>query len=597
MSWMKDLKWSWEMNPICIVIALWSKLVFAKCTFKLIPRIAWAIILFAPTPPHAFAQRTIQKIETEGALTDTELASNQTLSLPIQLTTKSLPVEGTLLRLTESSNGKLTFTATESLKPRNLTLFFVKTTSLQAMRGIAYSIRGSWRKSDSGYELFQTKGQIIEEKNAILRSESRETSAAIARINALKEAIENAKNSDFGKYLATLDPERLLIALETSSEPEDPISAADQSHLHSQLLFSQPTYELSAEAHSAVGAMLGQPPSGKFEGVAGLEHTPGDSTTQVGLVAYAGGLMLGTVTQDGSDVSISPDHLIQKKGIPGVDSDSGGEAEVEEAIKNRKLVFIDSIPLAMQRIPIKFVHGRKRTQLATLLEIIAKQLGVSIVSDDFLRSRTPQYSWLLTDQPTYTAREALTQIASSFGKEVYYKNGTLRLRTVTLGLDLRAEPPKALMVSLERAVTKKRNLNSSEYLLLGRLSPLQAHTFAINMPISFTPLNLFQQVFRQWNPLRLFASLNVKQMANAEGEKGFIFQAMSGGQRKLFLRSALSGLPQLKIRKASASHAQNPTNATFLKRSANLLVIRFITDKGGEKAFVYPLEPEKTDVL
>ena len=582
------------MNYRDIRIALCSKPDFTECTSKLRQIMACAIILVLHESSHAFAQRTIPKIETEGALTDAELGGDPILSLPIQLTSKSLSVEGVLVRLSESSKNKLTFSAVEALKPRNLTLFCVKTTTLQAMRGIAYSLRGSWKKSGSGYELFQTKGQIAEEKNAILRSESREASAAIARMNALKEAIENAKDTDFGKYLATIDPEKIQLALEASGEPEGAMSATDQSHLHSQLLFSQPTYELSAEAQSAVGAMLGQPSSDKFEGVAGLEHTPGDSTTQVGLVAYAGGLMLGTVTQDGSDVSISPHHLIQKKGIPGVDSDSGGEAEVEEAIKNRKLVFIDSMPLPMQRIPLKFVQGRERTQLATLLESIAKQLGLSILSDDFLHSRTPQYPWLLTDQPTYTAREALTQIASSFGREIHYKNGILRLRTVTVGLDLRSEPPNSLMESLGQAVAKKRNLNLSEYLHFGRLSPLQARTLFVNMPTSFAQLSLFQQVFKQWHALRLFASLNSKQLASAEGEKGFMSQAMSGEQRKLFLRSALSGLPQLKIWKAPASLTPDPKNAVFVTRSANSLIIRFFNDKGKEKVFEYPLEPEKT---
>ncbi len=412
-------------------------------------------------------------------------------------------------------------------------------------------------------------------------------------MNALKEAIERAKDTDFGKYLATLDPEKLQLALETSGEPEGVVSATDQSHLHSQFLFSQPTYELSAEARSAVGAMLGQPASGKFADLAPIEHTPGDSTTQVGLVAYAGGLMLGTVTQDGSDVSISPDHMIQKKGIPGVDSDSGGEAEVEEAIKNRKLVFIDNMPLAMQRIPMKFVRGRERTQLATLLESVAKQLGVSIVSDDFLRSRTPQYPWLLTDQPTYTAREALAQIASSFGKEIYYKNGVLRLRTVTLGLDLRSEPPNALMESLAQAVVKKRALTLAEYLMFGALSPLQIRTLSINMPTSFAQLSLFETVFQKWNPLRLYASLGEKLRTASEGEKGLNYRDLSGEQRKLFLRAASSGLPLIRLRKAEIANSIKPVNAILASRTENSLVLHFFADKGSEKVFTYSFDSTK----
>ena len=566
---------------------------FQTAVLKLLGSIVMASILLSVATRHSYAQQAVRPAESERTLTDAELGGDPALNFQIQLTSKSLSVEEALLRLSENSKGKLTFTALESLKPRHLTLFFAKATTLQAMRGIAFSARGSWRKNSAGYELFQTKGQLAEEKNAILRSESREAASANARMNALKEAIEKSKDTDFGKYLATIDQERLLLALETSGEPEGVMSATDQSHLHSQFLFSQPTYELSAEAQNAVGAMLGQPANGQFANVAPIEHIPGDSTTQVGLVAYAGGLMLGTVTQDGSDVSISPDHLIQKKGIPGVDSDSGGEAEVEEAIKNRTLVFIDRMPLAMQRIPMKFVQGRERTQLSTLLESIAKQLGVGVVSDDFLRSRTPQYSWLLTDQPTFTAREALTQIASSFGKEIYFKNGALRLRTVTLGLDLRAEPPNALMENLAQDVVKKRTLKLAEYIMFGRLSPVQIRTLSINMPSSFVPLNLPQQVFRQWAPLRVLASLNEKRLADAEGERGLNYQAMSGEERKLFLRSALSGLPQLKIRKASASTSPNPKNAFFVKRSENSFVLRFFTDQGREKAFVYPLEPEK----
>ena len=568
---------------------------FQTAILKPLYSIALASTLFSSAAHHAFAQSTTQKIESEGALTDAKLASAPGLSPPIQLTAKSISVGEALYSLSESVHGQTNLKASASLASRNLSLLSAKSTMWKEMGAIAYSARGSWRKSGSGYELFQTKGQIADEKNSVLRSESWESSSAITRMNALKEALEKAKDTDFGKYLAALDPEKLQLALETSGEPEGVVSATDQSHLHSQFLFSQPTYELSAEARSAVGAMLGQPASGKFADLAPIEHTPGDSTTQVGLVAYAGGLMFGTVTQDGSDVSISPDHMIQKKGIPGVDSDSGGEAEVEEAIKNRKLVFIDNMPLSMQRIPMKFVQGRERTQLATLLASIAKQLGVNIISDDFLRSRTPQYPWLLTDQPTYTAREALTQIASSFGKEVYYKNGTLRLRTVTLGLDLRSEPPHALMNSLALAVEQKRNLTLNEYITFGGLSPLQVHTLTINMPTSFAQLSLFEKVFRKWNPLRLYASLSEKLRTASEGEKGLNYRELSGDQRKLFLRAASSGLPQLKIRKASATALPNPTNAVFVKRSANSLVLRFFTDRGLEKDFAYPFEPEKKD--
>ncbi len=566
---------------------------FQTAILKPLRNIALATTLISVVAQHSFAQRTIQKTESEGALTDAELASAPGLSLPIQLTAKSKSVGEVLRSLSESNQGKARLVASAALASRNISFLGEKSTLWKVMIAINFSVRGSWRKAGAGYELFQTKGQRAEEKGAILRSESRDASSATARLNALMEALDKAKDTNFGKYLATLDPEKLQLALETSGEPEGVMSASDQSHLHSQMLFAQPFYELNSDAQSAVGVMLGQTGSEKFADVSPIEHIPGDSTTEVGLVAYAGGLMLGTVTQDGSDVSISPNNMIQKKGIPGVDSDSGGEAEVEETTTDRKLVFIDKMPAPMRRISMKFPMGRERTQLATLLESVSKQLGVRIVSDDFLRSRTPQYPWLLTDQPSYAATEALTQIAQSFGKEIRYNNGTLRLRTVTPGLDLRSEPPNELMKSLEKAVIKKRQLILSEYLMLGALSQVQKKTLEINLPSSLLPLNLFDAVFKQWIPLRLLTNIKGKQISDAESEKGLNYQAMSREQRKLFLRIVYSGLPQRKILQATKSESTKPKNAFLIKQTRNSLTLHFFSEKGRGKTFTYSLEPEK----
>ncbi len=82
---------------------------FQTAILKPLCSIALASTLLSVAAQHAFAQRATQKIESEGVLTDAELASDPTLSLPLQLTTKSLSVEGALLRLSESSRGEIDF--------------------------------------------------------------------------------------------------------------------------------------------------------------------------------------------------------------------------------------------------------------------------------------------------------------------------------------------------------------------------------------------------------------------------------------------------------------------------------------------------------
>lgn len=257
---------------------------------------------------------------------------------------------------------------------------------------------------------------------------------------------------------------------------------------------------------------------GRF--AAALEDMADLERSHVAVVAASGSLRLGIIGPEGKDVWVSPFDAVWRRGIPGVDSDIDIDPEVEEAFRKRKLLDITEMPPAFCRKRLRFPANLTRTQLPEVLESISSQTGLAIVSDDFLRSRTTFYHWLLTDKTEYTLEEALHQVAGAFGRRFTYRDSILRVQSLTRGLDLCAEPPVGLVPRLRAKAKKNQPLVMDDYLDLARLSDLQLRTLQTCKPPVVAQGGALFTVQKLHRVLAFYARLSPEEKEQAESEEG-----------------------------------------------------------------------------
>lgn len=497
--------------------------------------------------------------------TPADLNLDPALDQPVTLSDKNKSLTVCLHSLSKASGIRLT--ASPTIAKRRITLFCSHTQLRRVLMAIADTTNLTWRKpisdspaagndlnskstpkSESGYELFQTSVAESRERGWISISQKREELADQAQrdgvLTAIQKAIADRKpgQASIADLLANITPAQQQQAADLASQPIGVGSIGNASQFYNHLLNSTPFNSLPPDVQASVRAQLQQPdpmPASHF--ASALNNLDDLANCQIGLVAAYGGLTLGVVKPDGSDLWVSPSDRVSRKGIPGVDSDDDTEPEAGDALREH-LVTLTGVPAALRKKPLRFPPGLERTQIAPLLESIASQTGLAIVSDDFLHSNQGPFSSLLTDQDTYTLPEALDQIARGFGHEIEYRAGALRVKTLTPGLDLRAEPPDALLTRLQVQAQKKQGMELQDFVAMGRCSRVQLEM--LTMRQMTPPVHIDTRMMWMRPLLHFYALLTPKQRTQAERPEGLSPSRMDAAQEQAFLNLTNVGMPE-----------------------------------------------------
>ncbi len=524
----------------------------------------------AAAPPASPPSAVLAPV-SDGAAAD--LSRDARLNAPVAVQAKGQSLQDVMQTVAKTSGVSLR--VDETIAQRSIHVFAARLPLRNLMRAIADVMQLSWRvveaKSESGggaaaYELYQTPQQKNLEVERMAASERAEARAQTAKREALLAAMREAaaaRRADkpsVSDLLAGWSAQQAERAADLAAEPTGPISSSDQSHFHSHLIYTTPFASLPPDVQASVGAMIGRPEfspatPGAPHFAPALENAGDLANSQVGIIAADGGVRLGVVGPDGKDVWVSPTDVIQRATLPDIDTGDDADAELAAMLASGRILDLGGVPDSARRKPLRFSASMGRRQLADALERVAQQTGLAIVSDAYVYSAQTPYGWLLTDKDEYALDAALAQIARAFAHRFLYQNGVLQAQTLTLGTDLRAEPPAALLTRL-RALTKaKQNIRLSDYLTLGRLSRLQVDTAYTRQLPGVGQYTALLTALHEYDLLHLYALLTEKQRTQAESVEGVALRELKGQAGKAFALLADIGLPARLAEKARPTRA------------------------------------------
>lgn len=520
----------------------------------------------------------------EQTISRTELEVDERLNVPVVFNAPSITLNQCVSELARIS--KVPLVVADSVKTRRVMVFTSKLPLRSLMSAFARVTGFSWRNLAStsknskivsaGYELYQPIQSRLNEQAAIRGSEQREqvelTAKSDATLTAINRSLRGRTNDQpsFADVLGDLSPEQLQ-QLARCAAPNDVgiITAGNNGYMHNHLLFTKPFASFPPGIQQSLCIQLGNPHSA-FNG---QQITyPDISTRQLGFVAMNGDVRLAIVNSDGKDLNTT--HLsIHRKGLPGVDSDDGSSSEVSQAI-DANMISLDGLTRVNQSKGLHFARGLQRKYLANVLESITAQTGISIVSDDYLSSRSAPYEWLLTNKDEYTLREALDQIARAFAHRIRYNNGVLCVTTVTLGLDLRGEPPAEAVARMSEVAAEKLPMQLKDYVLLGGITRLQCRMMPAAVRYGETQAAVQTNMQRLYSILHFYGLLSAAQREMAERKEGLPMVDIRGGALSAINPLVGCGLPAL------LPTAEMPVKAGFyvrrVKNSGRLQEVQFL---------------------
>ena len=237
---------------------------------------------------------------------------------------------------------------------------------------------------------------------------------------------------------------------------------------------------------------------------------------------------------------------VQGPTLTVMDADNDFDPAVVRLMEGEKLV--SGLPPALAERKIRIPAKVGRSHLATLLEFFADEVKLASASEDFLRTRTTPFyvnpAQLLPASETFTVRDALRQMARTFGQRMVYDKGVLYVTTLTRGRDLRAEPPADLVAQLAKKIEKKAAVSVGDVASLAALSPLQLETLFRYCPSELAGARgLFLWTRDAYPVLHLYALLTGEQRAAAENEDGLPMSAVEGDARRWYRTLSVRGLP------------------------------------------------------
>jgi hypothetical protein len=485
---------------------------------------------------------------------EANLAADARLEVPVSVKAKSQALEEVLA---SPWPGGIRLAVSPALAKRRVTCLATRVCLRDLMAGLAATTRLSWRGGKGpatsegaraapgyDYELYQTEAARKREAAETAASQRRAAQSDAAKrdatIAAIQQAVQNPETAGpLAELLAGLSPEQLQLAGDLATLPEGIISANDNRHLHNRVIPLAPFAALPAGLQERLRKRIDALDPNRV--VTPNENAAGLAGSGIGLVVQGGSIYLGVIDPDGRDVWISPTDQVVRKGLPGVDTDNDLPPEVNDAFRKGPPVYFYEVSERFKK-RLRFSLELKRWELPDLLESLEKQTGIPFVADDYLRSRKTTYSWLLTDQDEYSLQEALRQISGAFGHSVTYRNGVMRVRTVTPGLDARSEPPAELIEHLRKLHAEKRPLQLSDYLSVAQLSDMQLETLMIKgadmVPLAM-PLHV---AYQMRDALRFYGSLSEEQKRRAETAAGLPPEEMDLPQRQRLWKLTQVGL-------------------------------------------------------
>lgn len=446
----------------------------------------------------------------------------------------------------------LRFQAEASISHRRISYFGRKVSYRTFMAQIALISGFEWRaappendikKTEISYELFQTEAQKKRESSLIRASKMREETEREQKLSQIRDVIKNSPKGALSDFINGFSDEDLNSLAEASLAPEGLISANNQSHLHDRFLFPQPYSGLSQSVRDSVDPILNK----NYANLDGVGFAPPVSnpasinSSQIGIIAMNGSIRLGVFSAQDDDVWVSPKDGIA---IPAGSSQEIDDLDpkIREMYDSPFLSDLRSMPAEMKQKRIRFPASHDRRYLANFLDSIHQQTNLRIVCDDYLRTRSTTYYGLFSEKPDYPLDEVLLQLARTFSHSIRYSQGSLFLNTLTLGLDLRADPPGELEDMFTKATAEKRKLKLSEITALGRLSRLQFTTLQTTQPDwSFKHFGIIQKVQQQYSALHFFSILSPSEISESESSKGLLLKKLSGEKLKEYARASSIG--------------------------------------------------------
>lgn len=482
---------------------------------------------------------------------------------------------------------KVSLSVTPDFKMRRVSVIVTQRSLRVTMKALALAAGLEWRPSGSGYELYQSETNKKREDQAIKASKAREKRLNEKRQAVLHSAVEAALNKSekdrpqVAALLTNWDNEQSQVSYECAVEPINVISA-DASYVFGKVVNPVPM----TSAPDAFREPLRKEFAGVPLGIRGdLDKIKRDfDNCYVGVVAAGGQFVYGIVTPDGKDLWLPPmDNIGEAESfaVPDDSLNDNDESLVSLLRTPSRLIQLQGIPAEILSRRLRFPQSVKRETLAEVLGSVQTQTGLSIATDDFLNSGRIPFGGLLTDKESYSLREALEQIARVSGHRITYHEGVLHAQSLTLGRDLRCEPPAPLMDELRRRTMSKSPADMSLLKSLTQLSLLQLQTLTRNCPDDIHPPYSLIYAASDYNPvLSFYFGLNDDERLATETPEGFDITLLPPALRRQFARFAIRGMPEL-------NSNSSPTGPNRLQ------VARELTANGTVKALTLRYAPAK----
>lgn len=337
------------------------------------------------------------------------------------------------------------------------------------MQGIAWANRAAWRVEKqgevAGYRLYlpaeQQARQAIALADAKRFAEWAEQAPRDLLQKAMEQEMRTKPNSICSQFLARLSSgqREALASLGCTSLPM--IVAGSDSFLYNRIYAATP---LSALPTSLQDDLMRAANS--------LTDVPLNQC-KFGLLAISGGVNVCAITPNGKVVNLPGG--VHRTGILGLDTDDDTDPEVNQVVGQATVELEEGLPPKLKKPTLSFPSSIPHNYLPADLLYIYYKSGLPIICDDFVASHRCNFPYMLAPSYSYTLYQALTEIARAMGHQFLYFQGMMVGRTVTLGRDLRDEPPHSLVQRMCQWKLKKMPLTLEDLKGLGGLSDAQWH--------------------------------------------------------------------------------------------------------------------------
>lgn len=473
-----------------------------------------------------------------------DLSKDTRLTVSVSFQKKRTSLKDVLKTLETTT--KVPLSVEEKVSERRVNLYVSRLPLLNVMRLLQRNQGLEWQAVGNGYTLVQTPEGKKREDKEIESSEQWEASANQKRRNAFRDSLDAIRNNPTPQnealraMLDSYSPEQLENLLARTDEEPGIISATSSSHDYDHFVDAKPFRSLTQSQQNAIRSALGEQ---KGTGVT-KDNYPYLEDCNVGFVASRSGLRLSiqrpSTDPNSDNLILGGGGTLGRKGILGVDSDNDLEPEINERVAQAKLLNLSGMAPSQLNRKYKIPHGVARQELSELLEVISKQTGISICSQDYLIERRYEPPFLFTDKDSYTLQEVLQTTALFFGQVVTYRHGGLIFTSAAPGLNLRSEPPALLVVTLARKHTKKEPLDLNDVIGIGKLNSRQWVLARKHPTVNYH--TLLHSFFSNRHALRLYSELTEAERTQSEKPEGLQPKEFSKKLQTLFSFVVRTGL-------------------------------------------------------